>query len=252
MDEIEYVKKLIEIGDVEGAIKELNALIKDHPKNIKAWFLLADIEEDEEKKKECYRQILRYDLNNKNAQDELTKLVDASQKENLSTRVEIQQENSDKKTSEGFKFQPRYITAVAGLGVMIGALSTWVVSYHGKVKSIEYGFKIPIGIFTLMMGLAIILISVMHKTSPQERSALIASIISFALFVILALWSNYISFSSSECIHNDVLIEYGTKPYIHPDCIKIYTGSGFFLSQLSLILAFFSGLIRNPKGNESN
>ena len=80
MNEINYIKKLLELGDEEGALKELNSYLKENPKNTEAWFILANTLDNPEEIKDCYRQIIRVDPNNRLAQDNLKHLVDASNK----------------------------------------------------------------------------------------------------------------------------------------------------------------------------
>ena len=76
MNNLDFAKKLLEIGDREGAKKDLDQITSNNPENIEAWFLLAQTLEDKEKKKDCYRQIIRVDPNNRLAQDNLKHLIE--------------------------------------------------------------------------------------------------------------------------------------------------------------------------------
>ena len=80
MNEIDYIKKLLELGDKEGALKELNSHLKDNPDNTDAWFILANTLDNPEEIKDCFRQIIRVDPNNQQAQENLKHLVDESNK----------------------------------------------------------------------------------------------------------------------------------------------------------------------------
>jgi tetratricopeptide (TPR) repeat protein len=64
MIDLGYPKKLLELGDKDGAIKELASLLRQQPQNVNAWFLLAQALDDRDKKVDCYRQVLRVDPDN--------------------------------------------------------------------------------------------------------------------------------------------------------------------------------------------
>jgi hypothetical protein len=75
MIDLEYPKKLLELGDKDGAIKELARLLRQQPQNVNAWFLLAQALDDKDRKADCYRQVLRVDPDNLIAQDFLRNLI---------------------------------------------------------------------------------------------------------------------------------------------------------------------------------
>jgi hypothetical protein len=75
MDELDFPRKLFSLGDKEGTLQELARLIQMNPRNIDAWLLLADVVHENAKKADCYRQILRLDPENKQAQQGLQNIV---------------------------------------------------------------------------------------------------------------------------------------------------------------------------------
>jgi hypothetical protein len=89
MDDLSLAKKLMEIGDKNGALKELSRILKSNPCNIEAWLLCAQATEDINQKMDCYRSVLRYDPNNPQAERELKILLSPTQvitKPNLSSK----------------------------------------------------------------------------------------------------------------------------------------------------------------------
>jgi tetratricopeptide (TPR) repeat protein len=78
MSELDFPKKLLEIGDREGAVKELVKFLRSKPRDVDAWFFLAQAIDDKNKKADCYRQILRIDPTHDLAQENLRKLFTPS------------------------------------------------------------------------------------------------------------------------------------------------------------------------------
>ncbi len=62
-DQYQSLKNLLESGDKEGAIKQLAAILGQNPRNIDAWLLLAKLMDNNARKADCYRQVLRIDPN---------------------------------------------------------------------------------------------------------------------------------------------------------------------------------------------
>ena len=135
MNEFEYITKLLEIGDVEGAITELHQLLKDNPDNIEAWFLLANTLNDNEKIKDCYRKIIRIDLNNQRATEKLQKLIIVSQKEKHPTGEVYQPFDATKKDANFFSLGKRYISAIIGTIIIITIVIIWF-NYEDSFTSI--------------------------------------------------------------------------------------------------------------------
>jgi hypothetical protein len=79
MDDLSHAKKLLEIGDKNGALKEIARILISNPSNIEAWLLCAHTIEDINHKKDCYRAVLRLDPNNIQAERELKILLSTSQ-----------------------------------------------------------------------------------------------------------------------------------------------------------------------------
>ena len=86
MDDLTLAKKLLEIGDKNGALKELSRILKSNPNNIEAWLLWAQTTDNINYKKDCYRSVLRIDPNNIQAEKELKILLSAPQ---ANTELEI-------------------------------------------------------------------------------------------------------------------------------------------------------------------
>lgn len=75
MDELAFPRKLFSLGDKVGALEELARLIQTNPLNVDAWLLLADVVDENAKKADCYRQVLRLDPENQQAQQGLRNIV---------------------------------------------------------------------------------------------------------------------------------------------------------------------------------
>ena len=67
MTNLDYPKKLLELGDYEGAISELKRIVVKDKDNLDAWLLLGCNIKDELHAKYCYKQVLRLDPNNTSA-----------------------------------------------------------------------------------------------------------------------------------------------------------------------------------------
>ncbi len=71
---LEYVKEMIAKGNVDGAIKSLVAVLQSNNRDIDAWLLLAEIIDDPVRKKDCYRQVLKWSPDYPDARQGLEKL----------------------------------------------------------------------------------------------------------------------------------------------------------------------------------
>ena len=96
MSELDLPKKLLEIGDRQGAMEALNRILQTNPQDIDAWFLLVDVVDDPAKKADCYRQILMLDPNNQFAQIHYQKLTPQPFKTEISAPIEPQAESTVK------------------------------------------------------------------------------------------------------------------------------------------------------------
>ena len=86
MDELTFPRKLLSLGDRIGALQELARLIQMNPRNIDAWLLLADAADENLKKADCYRQVLRLDPENKQAQEGLKNIIQVGADKNAKTK----------------------------------------------------------------------------------------------------------------------------------------------------------------------
>jgi hypothetical protein len=71
MAELSQIKSLIARGEHDSAIQELVSLLRTSPRNVEAWLLLADLREDPREQKDCYKQVLKLDPYNAQAQLQL-------------------------------------------------------------------------------------------------------------------------------------------------------------------------------------
>lgn len=78
MANLSQIKQLIASGDQDTAIQELGSLLQTDPQNVEAWLLLADLREDPFEQKDCYKQVLKLDPYNEQAQLQLRLLVGTS------------------------------------------------------------------------------------------------------------------------------------------------------------------------------
>jgi hypothetical protein len=75
LSELDYPKKLLEIGDKQGAFTELYKILQTNPRNIEVWFLMAEAVDDRSKKADCYRQIIKLDPDNQLARQKLSEFI---------------------------------------------------------------------------------------------------------------------------------------------------------------------------------
>jgi len=68
MTNLSQIKQLVASGDQDTAIQELGRLLHADPQNVEAWLLLADLREDPYERKDCYKQVLKLDPYNEQAQ----------------------------------------------------------------------------------------------------------------------------------------------------------------------------------------
>ncbi len=75
MSELDLPKRLLDLGDKPGAIKELTRILQMNPDDIDAWYLMIDAVDDPSKQMDCYEQILKIDPDNQFAQIHYQKLA---------------------------------------------------------------------------------------------------------------------------------------------------------------------------------
>lgn len=68
MANLSQIKQLVANGNQDTAIQELGRLLHADPQNVEAWLLLADLREDPYERKDCYKQVLKLDPYNEQAQ----------------------------------------------------------------------------------------------------------------------------------------------------------------------------------------
>jgi len=86
MDLLDTVRRRIEIGDREGARRELASVLRADPHSVPAWLLLADLIKDPAQQADCYRQILRLDPENRQAAARLGTLTNETPESNLESQ----------------------------------------------------------------------------------------------------------------------------------------------------------------------
>ena len=90
MSELDFPKRLMEIGDRRGATEALNRILQTNPQDLDAWLLLVDVVEEPSQKADCYRQILKMDPDNQFAQINLQKLTSQPFTTEISEPIEPQ------------------------------------------------------------------------------------------------------------------------------------------------------------------
>jgi hypothetical protein len=93
MDELAFPRKLFSLGDKVGALEELARLIQKDPRNIDTWLLLADMVDENAKKADCYRQVLRLDPENQQAQQGLKNIVRTGTADNTEAKAQTSLDN---------------------------------------------------------------------------------------------------------------------------------------------------------------
>jgi tetratricopeptide (TPR) repeat protein len=81
MTNFDLPNKYMVVGDFDSAIEELEKVLQQEPRNVEAWFLLAEAHQDKKDKIRCLRQILIISPDNERARSELERL---EQKQSIS------------------------------------------------------------------------------------------------------------------------------------------------------------------------
>jgi len=247
-------KALIKSGDKKRGGQLLTEIVRKDPRNVNAWLWLSSCVNIDEQKVYCLKRVLEIDPNHNVALAALSKLQQPeqpSEKEILGnpeprpksvSNVQVRQipSSSSNINAKSSAFQPKYLTAVAGMIIMAGTAFPWAARVYGQTKLEEYsGLTQAPGILTAVVGLAIIFVSIFQKTKPGKANSLVSSLLALVTFLMACLWVL-------------TLQEVCFEAFFGGACYKteIGTGFGYGLSMVSLFLAFVFGLIPNPKEKE--
>ena len=138
MNELDYPRRLLGIGDKQGAEKELRRLLRSNPKNVEVWLLLAASLDDQDQKADCYRQVIRLDPENQVALSVLRNIVNSaslqsnkpstSQSASKPSKVSSSTLNSDISKPKPTPKSPNKLTSIAKkLGLSLTELITVIV-----------------------------------------------------------------------------------------------------------------------------
>lgn len=132
------IKRLLDVGNKDEAIRLLSLFIRKNPNLVDAWFLLADAVEDPKKKLDCYRQILRIDPSNIIAGQKINSYQTVEHKTDLSTKSI----NTIPKKPNGNKY-PRYIFITFAAGIIFLAIIGFYVLSTFFLKPVEATYQAP-------------------------------------------------------------------------------------------------------------
>ncbi|HEY9760227.1 MAG TPA: tetratricopeptide repeat protein [Oculatellaceae cyanobacterium] len=263
-EKLQEAVSLYKKGDKAQASKLLAEIVRQEPNNSVAWYGLALCLDDPDKKIYCVKKVLSLDPTHTKAQQLLGKLQPAQiakietigdpglpERSEQPTVEHFQGERSkgikgpqaqvpDKQTS----FQPKYLTAVSGIGIMLGTVFTWAVDESQALGIINQysGWTDIHGLFTFVVGLVIILLAFLGKTNPGKTNSPISSILA-----IVTLLANFVWVIGSYCTELGAF--FGDPNTV---CYEVGRGFGYNLSMFSLFFAFIFGLIPNRKSQTSD
>jgi hypothetical protein len=260
IDDLQQAIALIKSGEKKRGGQMLAEIVKRDPRNINAWLWLASCVNIDEQRIYCLKRVLEIDPNHNVALTALSKLQQPeqpSEKEILGnselppksvSNAQIRQipSSSQNINAKSHTFQPKYLTALAGMGVMVGTVFPWAALWlleNGRTVSPgdrlleEYsGFTVAPGILTAIIGLAIVFFAIFQRTKPGKANSLISSLFALVTFLMVCSW---VVFFNSSCMDS----------YFNPKvpCYQNGKGFGYELSMASLFFTFIFGLIPNPK-----
>jgi len=68
MSDLSKIRSLVASGDQETAVTELVGLLRADPNDVDAWLYLADLRDDPQERRDCYKRVLKLDPYNEQAQ----------------------------------------------------------------------------------------------------------------------------------------------------------------------------------------
>lgn len=244
---------LIKSGNKKDGGQLLAEIVKKDPQNVNAWLWLSSCVNTDEQRIYCIKKVLAIDPNHNVALSALSKLQKTelpTEKEIVGEPKESQQPISDTQPrrlasvtldvkAKKSSFQPKYLTAFAGVLILMGTFFPWAALVHyGQDKIEEYSglTQLP-GMITAVVGLVIVFVSIFLQTKPGKPNSLVSSLIALVIFLMACYWPLAFYESCWDELFGEAC-EYKTE---------IGTGFGYGLSMFSLFLAFVFGLIPNPK-----
>lgn len=248
-DAIELVKS----GKKKEGGQILAEMVKKDPRNIDAWLWLSSCVNSNEQRIFCLKKALEVNPHHNIARSALSKLQpteqlseqeilgkpSASQPSTSNTQLGIiTHPDSSSKVSVPV-FQPRYLTAFAGILTLMGTFFPWAsLVYYGETILERYSglTQIP-GMLTAVVGVATIFISLFMQAKPAHANSWFSSLLTLVTFLIAGVWPTMFYETCFEAFFGNAC-EYKTE---------IGTGFGYGLSMFSLFLTFIFGLIPNPK-----
>lgn len=263
-EKLQEAVALYKKGDKAQAMKLLAEIVRQEPNNSVAWYGLALCVDESDKKIYCLKKVLNLDPTHKKAQQLLEKLQPAQPTEREIIGFQELPAQNDQQAVERFQgerskginspqnqpsdkqssFQLKYLSTIAGIGVMIGTVFTWTVDQspaRGIFNSYP-GWTEPMGLFTLIVGILIIVLSFSAKTNSSKASSPITSILAVATLLAVFVWT----LRTPNC---DLGSFFGDPNAV---CYNDTQGFGYSLSMLALFLAFIFGWIPNPKNQVSD
>ncbi|MFZ5858429.1 MAG: tetratricopeptide repeat protein [Chloroflexota bacterium] len=257
-NDLQQAISLIKSGNKKGGGQLLAEIVKKDPHNINAWLWLTSCVDLNEQRIYCLKKVLEVDPNHNVARSALLKLQQSqqpSEQEILgksSARQQQANNTQSRKTTHPVSntkttsptFHPRYLTAFAGVLTLMGTFFPWAaLVYYGETILERYSglTQVP-GMFTAVVGVATILISLSMPTKPAKANSLISSLLALVTFLMACAW---------PMIFYDTCLE-AFFGYACEYEIQIGTGFGYGLSMFSLFLTFILGLIPNPQKQKNS
>ncbi len=201
---LQHAITLIKTGDKKGGGQLLAEIVKIDPHNLNAWLWLSSCVNSDPQRIFCLNKVLEIDPNHKVARSALAKLQQPEQpteQEIFGKSSSSQQPVNDKQQKKSTPiisntkensptFQPRYLTAFAGVLTLMGTFFPWAaLVYYGKDIIERYSglTQVP-GMFTAVVGVATIFISFFMQTKPDKPNSLVSSLLALVAFLMACVW----------------------------------------------------------------